>query len=533
MAILKAAERSRREDGGDIGVRMGVHAAMVLLGISGSVTELDMDERRDLWPLLDELVEHAPLDGITVSATAAGLLTRRFELAPGPGTAGRLPTRLLVGRERTGLGLGGGLVAFVGRRHELELLESRLQAAMRGQTQVVGVGGEAGIGKSRLIYEFRQTVADRGVDYVEAHCLSYGGAVPYLPVIDLIRTGCRLADTDTPEVTGEKIRATLDELGLDGRDLAPALLHVLGVKAGGRLDVVGDEALKTRVFEILRQLLRRRSRRRPQVLVLEDLHWIDATSEEFFESLVDGLSGAPLLLIATYRPGYRPRWIEKSYATQVALQPLEPDEARRVVRAVLGEAPVPEAVVDLILAKADGNAFFLEELALAVREPADPAAPVVVPDTVQDVLQARIDRLPADDRRLLTSAAVAGKNFPLAIVQAIADLPDDQVRRGLGRLEAGEFVHETGLGAGVEYTFKHALTQEVAYGSLLPHERTRLHAKTVEALERLLADRGGEQAEVLAYHALRGEVWDKAVDYLREAGEKAFARAALREGSPT
>jgi DNA-binding NtrC family response regulator/tetratricopeptide (TPR) repeat protein len=530
MAILKAAERARREDGSDIAVRMGVHAAMALLGLGGGAAELDMDERQDLWPLLDELVEHAPLDGITVSAAAAALLTRRFELAPGPGTAGRLPTRILVGRERTGLGLGGGLVAFVGRRHELELLESRLRSAMRGQTQVVGIGGEAGIGKSRLIYEFRQSIRGREVEYVEAHCLPYGGAVPFLPVIDLVRASCGLADADTPEATVRKVRDTLADLGLDGHELAPALLHVLGVKEDGPLEVDSQEALKTRIFETLRQVLRRRSRRRPLAVVVEDLHWIDATSEEFFESLVDGLSGAPLLLIATYRSGYRPRWIEKSYATQIALQPLDPAEALRVVRTVLGEAPVPESVLELILAKAEGNAFFLEELALAVREPGDPAAPVVVPDTVQDVLLARIDRLAPDDRRLLTSAAVAGKDFPLSVVQAIADLPADAVRRGLGRLEAGEFVHETGLGADVEYTFKHALTHEVAYGCVSGPERLRLHSRVLTELERLHGGgRAGEHLERLAHHAARAGAWDKALDYSRQAGARAHAGGAHRE----
>ena len=529
MAIVKAVERARRDEGSEIAVRMGLHASAVLLGLGGDAVEIDMDERRDLWPLLDELVEHAPLDGVMVSGAAAALLTRRFELAPGPAPAGQAPSRLLVGREQTGLGLGGGLVAFVGRRNELELLDSRVQLAVRGQTQVVGIGGEAGIGKSRLIYEFRLTMTGRAVDYVEAHCLSYGSAVPYLPVIDLVRASCGLAESDTPEVTADKVGRTLDDLGLDAREHAPYLLHMLGIKADGRLDVEPHEALKTRIFEALRQLLRRRSLRRPVAVVVEDLHWIDATSEEFFDSLVDGVSGARLLFIATYRSGYRPRWIQKSYATQVSLQPLDPLEARRVVRAVLGGAPVPESVVDLILAKAEGNAFFLEELALAVREPGDPAAPIVVPDTVQDVLLARIDRLPPEDRRLLTSAAVVGKDFLRSVVQAIADLPEDAVHRGLTRLEAAEFVHETGLGADVEYTFKHALTHEVAYGCVSDGDRRQLHGRVLTELERLYDERAGEHLERLAHHAAGAALWDKAHAYFRQAGARAHAGGAHRE----
>jgi DNA-binding NtrC family response regulator/tetratricopeptide (TPR) repeat protein len=530
MAIAKAAERMRRDEAGDIGVRMGVHASSILVGVGAGATELDMDERRDAWPLLDELVERAPLDGITVSAAAAALLTRRFELAPGPGPAGATPTYLLLGRERTGLGLGSGLVQFVGRRNELDLLESRLQSAQRGQTQVVGIVGEAGIGKSRLIYEFRQTIGGREVDYLEAYCLSYGSAVPYLPVLDLVRAGCHLAESDAPEIVAVKVRRALDDLGLAGGELTPYVLHVLGIKEDPeRFAADSPETLRGRIFDILRQMLRRRSRRRPVVLVVEDLHWIDATSEEFFESLVDGLAGAPMLLIATYRSGYRPRWIDKSYATQMALLPLDESEARRVVQAVLGVAAVPDSVLDLILSKADGNAFFLQELALAVREPGDPTAPVVVPDTVQDVLLARIDRLPDEERRLLTSAAVAGKDFSLSVLQAILDLSADTARRGLARLEAAEFVHETGLGSDAEYTFKHALTHEVAYECVRDADRRRLHARVLAELERLQGERAGEQLERLAHHAARAAIWDKAYAYLRQAGARAHAGGAHRE----
>jgi transcriptional regulator with AAA-type ATPase domain/tetratricopeptide (TPR) repeat protein len=530
MAIVKAVERARREETADLGVRIGLHAPMVLVGLGAGAPELDMDERRDLWPLLDELVERGRIDSVTVSAAAAALLTRRFELAAGPGTAGGEPTYQLVGRERTGLGLGSGLVAFVGRRHELQLLEDRLQSATRAQPQVVGIVGEAGIGKSRLIYEFRQTAAQRDVDYMEAHCLSYGSAVPFLPVLDLVRGCCHLTENDPPEITADRIRRALEDLGLEGGQLAPYLLHVLGIKDDpGGLDVVSHEALKTRVFEILRQVLRRRSRRRPLVLVLEDLHWIDTSSEEFFASLVDGLAGAPMLLIATYRSGYRPRWIEKSYATQIPLQPLDPSEARRIVRAVLRDSPVPDAVVDLLLAKAEGNAFFLQELALVVKGAGDPASPVVVPDTVQDVLLARIDRLAPDERDLLTSAAVVGKDFPLSVVQAIVALPEETVRRTLARLEAAEFVHETGLGPDVEYTFKHTLTHEVAYDCVRGPDRRRLHAGVLAALEGLREEPAPEHLERLAHHAVRAAVWDKAYAYLREAGVRAHAAGAHRE----
>jgi DNA-binding NtrC family response regulator/tetratricopeptide (TPR) repeat protein len=529
LAIVKAVERARREEGGEVAVRVGLHATPALVGLSGGPAELDMDERRDLWPVLDQLIECAQLDSISITTATAALLTRRFELAPGLGLAGGAPTHVLVGRERTGLGPGGRTATFVGRQQELELLQSRLALLARGHGHVVGIGGEAGIGKSRLTYEFRQLLAGREIDYLEAHCFSYGSAVPYLPMLDVTRWFAGIVETDPPAVMGAKIRAALNDLGLDGVDLAPYLLHLLGVKEGADPLAVSHEALKTRIFETLRQALRRRSRRRPIVLVVEDLHWIDATSEEFFDSVVDVLTGAPIFVICTHRPGYRPPWIEKSYATQVGLQPLDITQARRVVRSALGNSDVPESLIDVILAKAEGNAFFLEELARAIREPRDPASPIVVPDTVQDVLLSRIERLPAAERTLLASASVIGKDFPLSVVQAIAGLSPDAVAQGLAQLEAGEFVHEAGSGADVEYTFRHALTHEVVYASVNEPERRRLHAAILAALERLFGARSGEHVEDLARHAAGGAVWNKALVYLRQAGAKAYAGGAHRE----
>jgi transcriptional regulator with AAA-type ATPase domain/tetratricopeptide (TPR) repeat protein len=530
MAILKAVDRARKELHTDVGARAGLHVSPVLISMAGGGVGIDMDERRDLWPLLDELVERASLDTILVSAAAAPFLRRRFELAPGPGpVANGATTHVLVGRERTGLGLGGRVVQFVGRRFELELLRGRLESASRRQGQVVTIVGEAGIGKSRLVHEFRQGLAPTGVECVVVHCFPYGGAVPYLPVIELVRTLCGIGDLDTPEVVTGKVYHALGELSRDAGELSPYVLHLLGLKEGGeRLALESEAALRTRIFEIVRQLLRQRSHHGTLVVVVDDLHWIDRTSEEFMASVVDSLPGVALLLIATSRPDYRPPWSGKSYATHVALQPLEPAEARRFVGSVLGTEDVPDPVLEAILSRGEGNAFFLEELARVLRGHSGPTS-VVVPDTVQDVLQTRIDRLAPADRQLLSAAAVIGKDFTASLLEATLDLPGAVLRDGLSRLQAAEFVYETSAGPDAEFTFRHGLTHEVAYAGLAAADRRALHARIADALARDPRPPSGEDLERRAHHALEAERWAQALGYLREAGARAFAGGAHRE----
>ena len=266
------------------------------------------------------------------------------------------------------------------------------------------------------------------------------------------------------------------------------------------------------------------------VLAVEDLHWIDPTSEALLTSLVDGLAGAAILLLATCRSGYRAPWLDKSYATQIALQPLGPDESRQVVRRVMRDIALPPALEQQLLARGEGNPFFLEELAYTVREQGEGHPAPTVPDTIHAVLAGRMDRLPTPERYLLQAASVLGKDIAAPLLQAISELPEARLQQGLAQLQAAEFLYETQLFPEREYTFKHALTHEVAYGSLLQERRRVLHARIVEALEAFLGDQVAEQVERLAHHALRGEVWDKALAYCRQAGEKAMAAVGLPRG---
>jgi tetratricopeptide (TPR) repeat protein len=298
---------------------------------------------------------------------------------------------------------------------------------------------------------------------------------------------------------------------------------------------------RQRTLEALKRLLLRESHGQPLLVVLEDLHWIDAETQALLDSLVESLPTAQFLLLVNYRPDYQHGWGSKTYYTQLRLDPLPPASAAAILQALLGDDPSLAPLTSLLIARTEGNPFFLEESVRTLVETGvlvgtpgayrlvQPLQGMPVPATVQAVLAARIDRLPSDDKRLLQTTAVIGTDVPFALLRTIADMPEAMLHRGLAHLQAAEFLYETRLFPEQEYTFKHALTHEVAYGSLLLERRRVLHARIVEALEGLAGEQVAEQVERLAHHALRGEVWDKALVYSRQVGEKAMARSAHRE----
>jgi predicted ATPase len=435
-------------------------------------------------------------------------------------------------RASLGWQTGRALSRFVGREREMAVLDALLDRAVQGQGHVVGIIGEPGMGKSRLLYEFVQHLASKAVMCVEGHCLSYGNMTPYLPVLDLLRHLCGITDADGPETLAAKVHGCLGDTGGDLNDDAPYLLQLLGVSEDAeRLAPVSPQTLKTRTFATLQQLCIQRSRQQPLVLAVEDLHWIDPTSEEWLALLIEWLAPVPLLLLTTYRPGYRPLWTDKSYATQLALTRLTPEASYAVVQSVPQTTSLSDALRREIVGKAAGNPFFLEELTRDAVAHADRHATLMIPDTVQAVLAARMDQLPPEEKRLLQTAAVIGMDVPLPLLQAVAELPDDALNRGLAHLQAVEFLYETRRFPEREYTFKHALTHEVAYEALLQERRRMLHVRILAALEGLYANPLAEQVDRLAHHAIRGEVWDKAVTYCRQAGAKAIERSAPREAA--
>jgi class 3 adenylate cyclase/DNA-binding CsgD family transcriptional regulator len=420
---------------------------------------------------------------------------------------------------------------FVGRDHELAALHQPLAQVEAGRGQVVGLAGEPGMGKSRLLLEFRRSLADRRVTYLEGRCLSYGSAIPYLPLLDLIRANCGILEGDSSETVVSKVRFGLQEVGLAADEGAPYLLQLLGVReAADALAALSPEAIKARTFETLRQWSLKGSLRRPIILAVEDLHWIDGTSEEYLASLVECLAGAPILLLCTWRPGYRPPWTHHSYVTQLALRRLSPEDSLSIVTSVLQTDQVPAPLAEVILERAEGNPFFLEELSKAVAEHGELQAGSIVPDTVQGVLMARIDRLPELPRRVLQTASVLGREFSLRLLNAVWDGPG-LLAPHLEELKRLEFVFAQTSADEPVYVFKHALTQDVAYESLLHSRRQALHAAAGRALESQFADRLDEVVDRLAYHYAKTDDAVKAVEYQIRFAEKAAKLYANVEAS--
>jgi tetratricopeptide (TPR) repeat protein len=451
-----------------------------------------------------------------------------------------------------------GLTRFVGRQHELDTLRQALAQAHAGQGQVVALVGEAGVGKSRLVYEFVHAHPTPGWLVLESASVSYGKATPYFPVLDLLRRYCHVEDQDEARTVRAKVTGQVLTLDEALQDTIPALLSLLEVLPEDspfrRLD---PPQRRQRTLQALKRVLLRESQVQPLLLVFEDLHWLDAETHALLDSLVESLPTAQLLLLVNYRLEYQHGWGSKTYYTQLRLDPLPPTSADELLQALLGDDPSLVPLKQLLITRTAGNPFFLEEsvrtlveTGVLVGEPgayrlAQALLIIQVPATVQAVLAARIDRLPPEEKWLLQTAAVVGTEVPLPLLQAIADMPEVVLHRGLAHLQEAEFLYETRLFPEPDYTFKHALTHEVAYSSLLLERRRGLHARLVEAIEALAPERVAEvasaakglpagrqdpdQVERLAHHALRGEVWDKAVTYCQQAGGRAFDHAAFRE----
>ena len=552
QAAMRAyTEEVRRVHGLEMRIRVGLNSGEVVVRAIGNDLHMDYSAVGETTHLAARMEQLATPGTIRLTAATLRLVedvVQVHALGPVPvkGLVEPVEVFELVGasgtRRRVQAAAARGLTRFVGRQTELTALTEALERASAGHGQVVALVGEAGVGKSRLVYECVHSYRTQGWLVLESASVSYGKATPYFPVIDLLKRYCHIEERDDSRTIRAKVTGQVLTLDATLQDTVPALLALLDALPDNdpflRLD---PPQRRQRTLEALTRVLLRESQVQPLLLVFEDLHWIDTETQALLDRLVDSLPTARLLLLVNYRPEYQHGWGSKTYYAQLRLDPLPPASAEELLATLLGHDPSMQPLTQLLIARTEGNPFFLEESVRTLVETgvlvgtpgayrlAQALPAIQVPATVQAVLAARIDRLPADAKHLLQTAAVIGHEVPLVLLQAVADLAEEALHRSLAQLQGAEFLYETRLFPEREYTFKHALTHEVAYGSLLQERRRALHARIVEALEGLSADRLTEQVDRLAHHAVRGEMWDKAVAYCRQAGAKAMTRSAYRE----
>jgi predicted ATPase/class 3 adenylate cyclase len=551
-SVKKYAEGVQKTEGIPIQIRIGVNSGEVVVRSIGSDLKMDYTAVGQTTHLAARMEQMAMPGSILMTAEALRLSEGYVQVkALGPVNVKGLNEPVEV-YEITGAGpvrsrlqaaAVRGLTRFVGRSAEFETLCRALERAGASHGQVVSLVGEPGVGKSRLFWEF--THSRRTVDWLilESGSVSYGKATPYLPLIDLLKAYFKITDRDDHREIREKVTGKLLTLDKALEPTLPAFLALLDVAVEDQQwKLLDPPQRRQRTLDAVKRLLLRESQLQPMLLVIEDLHWIDSETQALLDSLIESLPTARLLLLVNYRPEYQHGWGSKTYYSQLRIDPLPPESAGELLQALLGDDANLLPLKQLLIERTEGNPFFLEESVRTLVETnvlagvrgsyhlTRPIERTQVPATVQAVLAARIDRLPPEEKRLLQSAAVIGKDVPFVLLQSIVDESEEELRAGIARLQAAEFLYETSLFPDLEYTFKHALTHEVAYGSVLQERRRVLHAQIVEAIERLYPDRLPEQFELLAHHSLRGELWQKAVTYLREAGAKAAARSAFTEG---
>ncbi|MFN0316263.1 MAG: ATP-binding protein [Burkholderiales bacterium] len=547
-SLKRYADDARRSHGVEIQIRVGLNSGEVVVRAIGNDLRMDYTAVGQTTHLAARMEQLAPPGSVRLTAETMRLAEGYVEvrsLGPIPvkGLADPIEVFELMGtgQARTRLQAAAlrGLTRFVGRNAEVEHLRRVLGQADAGHGQVAAIVGEAGVGKSRLVYEFTHSHRVQDWLVVAASSVSYGKATGYLPVTDLLKGYFKIGDRDDHREMREKVTGKILALDRALEPLLPPLLFLLDVPVDDAVwSALEPPQRRQRTLDAIKRLFLREAQVQPLMLVFEDLHWVDAETQALLDSLVDSVASVRMLLLVNYRPEYRHRWGSKTFYSQIRLDTLPAESAEELLAAMLGPDPGLEPLVRM-LAK-QGNPFFLEETVRSLLETGAlagergayrlvrPVETLKVPAKVQTVLAARIDRLPPEEKRLLQAASAIGKDVPYALLAAIAE--PELLQQGLAHLQEAEFVYETQIFPDLEYTFKHALTHEVTYGSLLQERRRQLHAQIVDAIERLYEDRMSEYEERLAHHALRGQLWEKAIKHCRQAGQRALDRSAAQEG---
>ncbi len=541
-ALGAYGEELKCERGIAFGVRIGLNTGPVVVGSIGNNLRMDYTAVGDTTNLAARMESLASPGTILVSENSYQKVKEYFEFEP----VGELEVK---GREekvsayrvtgvksiRADLSEERRLTRLVGRARELDTLRDCKEKVKSGRGQLVCLVGEAGVGKSRLLYEFRKSLTGEDTGYLEGRCVSYGSSVAYLPWIELLKREFQVEERDREENIRHKVERKLDGIGGDLRWASPFLLNLFSVSLEGE----GAELLRSleplerrrRTFEAIRAVVLKECQVRPLVMVLENLHWIDKTSEELLKFLVDSIAGSSMMVLVTFRPGYACECAGKSYFNQIAVDRLSEGECNEIIENILETERVSEEVRRLILAKAEGNPFYIEEITKSLVESgavakdltyrgADALTRMEVPGTIQEVISARIDHLEGEVKRTLQEASVFGRDFSLPLLQRVS-VEKEKLEQHVKELEGAEFIYEKSHFPEPIYSFKHAFIQEVAYGGLLLKRRRELHRAVASAIGELYPERLEENWGILAHHYYYGEAWESALEFQGRAGNKA------------
>jgi predicted ATPase/class 3 adenylate cyclase len=549
-AIAQFSEQVKMAHGVEFKMRIGLNSGPVIVGSIGDDLRMDYTAVGDTTNLASRMESMAMPGNILVARETFKLARDFFEFQ----SLGKVEPqgkekpieayRLIKAGEvetRIEASLAKGLTRFVGRKNSMAAFREALEAAKAGTGQVVAIVGEAGVGKSRILLEFKNSLPLNQYAYLEGRCLHFGVPISYLPFLNILRSYFSIKVGEPEFIIKRKMADTIRGLDEKLENALPPLMDLLSLKVEDEdFSRLEPQQKREKAFEAIRNLLIRISQEKHLVLAIEDLHWIDKTSEEFLNYLIRSLASTNILLVLLYRPDYIHQWGSKSYYRRIGLNQLTVKSSAELVQAILQGGEVSPEVEELILNRASGNALYMEELTHSLLENgfirkknhqfvlSGKVSDIHIPDAIQGIIAARMDRLEDHLKRTLQVASVIGRDFAFVILQTITGLREE-LKGYLLNLQGLEFIYEKSLFPDLEYIFKHALTQEVAYNSLLLKKRIKIHAKTGKAIEQIYAQRLEEFYEMLAYHYSKSENLQKAAHYLKLSGLKAIAKHSPAE----
>ena len=550
MARFNDRLKQKKKDIPQLRMRIGIHSGPVVVGTLGNDLRVEFKAVGDTVNLASRM-EHLAESGTTY------ITENTFKLTEGLFRFEALGTKKIKGKEepvivyqviatssrrtRFDVNAERGLTPLVGRNRELEILLDGFEMVKSGRGQAFSIVAEAGTGKSRLFYEFRKTIANENVTILEGKCLSYARNVAYHPIIDILKANFRIDDGDEDSVIREKVLSSLHAIRIDEESTLPYLLDLLAVKESGIKQLnITPELKRDRIVDSLQKIVVKGSEQRPLIMIFEDLHWVDKTTENVLKELLDTIPGSRVLLLFSYRPEYVHTWGSKSYHSQVNLNRLSTRNSLSMLYHIFESDEIERDLEDLVLAKTEGIPFYLEEFLkswkdLNIIEKRDKISlagnmqDLSIPSSIQDVIMARVDALPEEAREVLQIGSVIEREFNFGLIKHLMNYSDGDLIDLLLILKDSELLYERGILPNAVYIFKHALTRDVIYGSILRNRRKTLHEKVGNTIEVLFSENIGEYYEILLEHFIKCDNNEKGVKYSRLAENKAEKLGSLTD----